>query len=319
GKINLSYVQDEQDQAGTINNDNWELKTAASRIGFKGSEELSENLKVIYKLEYQIYPDGTDDNEFKGRNSYVGLQGGLGTIIIGQHDTPLKMSSKPVDVFNDYHYGDIAYSIVGEHRGDNIVIYKTPKVGNLAATIAIMPGEEGGTNSGDNDGFADHISAALTYKADNFHAALAMDDNVNGLDTLRLSGSYKLGNLKLGVLMQESEVADGGSIEGKGAIKDALSTSTLTNVDEQDSFVISAAYAVDKWLLKAQIAEATTEGSNGELDNSAISIGVDYKLSKRTKLYSYYSELTVDSDASIGINEDYEYTAMGLVGIEHKF
>ena len=322
GKINLNYVQLEQDQAGDTAQDNWELKTFSSRIGIKGSEELSENLKVIFKLEYEVQPDGDDNGstEFKGRNSYIGLQGDWGTIIAGEHDTPLKMSGKPVDVFNDYYYGDISYSIAGENRESDIVMYKTPDMGGFAATIAVMPGEDSGADdANDDDGFADHISAALTYQADNFYAALAVDDNVNGLDTVRLSGSYQLGNLKLGALRQESEAADSDNeIKVKGAIGDVL-TNFVSDIDEQESFVISAAYTVDQWTLKAQIVEATSEGSNNELDSSAITIGVDYKLSERTKLYSYYSELTVDKEEAIGLSGDYEYNAMGLVGIEHKF
>ena len=324
GKINLSYVQDEQDQAGTIENDNWELKTAASRIGFKGSEQLSEDLKVIYKLEYEVQPDGDDNsNEFKGRNSYVGLQGGFGTIIAGEHDTPLKMSSKPVDVFNDYHYADIAYSITGERRESDIIMYKTPALGAYAATIAVMPGDDSGKDGeDDNDGFADQISAAVTYQGDNLYVALAGDQDVGGDDTVRLSTSYKLDNLKLGALIQKSDLSDTAD-SAKPNLKKSSPLYHLSlfanDIDEQFSRVISAAYTIDQWVLKAQFVEATNKGTTNEVDSSAMSVGVDYKLSKRTKLYSYYSELTVDSNDSIGLNEDYEYTAIGLIGIEHKF
>ncbi|ARN75468.1 porin [Oceanicoccus sagamiensis] len=325
GKINLSYVQLEQDKAGTTEQDNWELETFASRIGFKGSEEISPDLKVIYKLEYEIQPDGEGDDEFKARNSYIGLQGNWGTVVAGKHDTPLKMSAKPVDVFNDYRYGDIANSIAGERRENDIIMYKTPDMSGFAATIGVMPGQDSGRDGDDDDdGFADQISAALTFKADNLYAALAVDDNVKGVDTVRLSGSYKFGNLKLGALIQESELSDSddsGNVPGiKGAtpLIDALNDFP-TDIDEQSSYVLSAAYTLDKFVLKAQYVEATNEGSVDELDNSAITIGVDYKLSKRTKLFSYYSELTVDQEQSIGMTGDYEYTAMGLFGIEHKF
>ena len=309
GKINLSYVQDEQkDNSGTT--DDAELKTASSRIGFKGSEDLGEKLKVIYKLEYQVVPDG-EGTEFKGRNSYVGLQGGLGTIIAGEHDTPLKMSSKPVDVFNDYHYADIAYSIYGERREQDIIMYKTPAVGAYTATIAVMPGNDTDAGSDDN-GFTDQISAAVTYQADNLYVAIAGDQNVGGVDTVRLSGSYQLGNLKLGALIQKSDLSDGYDLKLKG---DSPLAKLTPNADEQRSYVLSADYTIDQWVLKAQVVDATNVGPTDEVDSSAMSIGVDYKLSKRTKLYSYYSELNVDIENA----EDYEYTAKGVVGIEHKF
>ncbi len=333
GKINLSYVQLEKDQAGTTDQDNWEMETFASRIGFKGSEQITDGLKAIFKLEYEVQPDGEgDDQEFKARNSYVGLQGSWGTVVAGKHDTPLKMSAKPVDVFNDYRYGDIANTVAGERRENDIVMYKTPDLGGFAATIGIMPGEDSGAdNDDDDDSFADQISAAVTYKADNFYGALAIDDNVKGVDTIRLSGSYKLGDLKLGAMIQESEISDSddsvstivGHVKGSTPIRDAITDITdggyNLDIDEQSSYVLSAAYTIDKIVLKAQYVDATNEGSNDELDNTAITIGADYKLSKRTKIFTYYSELTVDENSSVGLTGDYEYTAMGLVGIEHKF
>ena len=325
GKINLSYVQLERDQAGTTAQDNWELETFASRIGFKGSEEISPDLKVIYKLEYEVQPDGEGDDEFKARNSYVGLMGNWGTILGGKHDTPLKMSGKPADVFNDYRYGDIANSIAGERRENDIVMYKTPDMGGFSATLGIMPGQDSGADGDDeDDGFADQISAALTYNNDALYVALAVDDNVKGVDTVRLTGSYKLGNLKLGALIQESELSDSDDagdlpgIKGVTPLLDVLDT-FATDIDEQSSYVVSAAYTLDKFVFKAQMVEASNEGNVDELDNSAITIGVDYKLSKRTKVYSYYSELTVDEESSIGMTGDYEYTAMGVIGLEHKF
>ena len=338
GKINLSYVQIEQDLAGVQARDNWELTTNASRIGFKGTEDLGENLKVIYKLEYGIQPDGDGNDEFTGRNSYVGLQGSFGTIVAGEHDTPLKMSSAPVDVFNDYYYADIDYSITGERRENDIIMYKTPVSNGYAATIAIMPGDESGANGQtDNDGFADQISAAFTYQANGLYVALAGDQDVAGADTVRLSASYQLGNLKLGALIQKADlsgtnalpdVADDSALQDLIAnIEDVDDEGIIQGVDvdlnEQNSHVISAIYTIDKLSLKAQLAQATNEGSvdgiEGHVDSSAFSIGADYKLSNRTKIYTYYSELSVDKDESINLDNDVEFSATGFVGIEHKF
>ena len=77
GKVNVNFNSLEKDQAGFVAEDNWDMSNAASRIGFKGKEKITDTLSAIYKLEYQIQPDGNDNGsseEFKQRNTYVGLQ-----------------------------------------------------------------------------------------------------------------------------------------------------------------------------------------------------------------------------------------------------
>ncbi|MDX1353157.1 MAG: porin, partial [Thiomicrorhabdus sp.] len=74
-----------------------------SRLGVKGSEDLGNGLKAIYKMEFGV---SIDDDANKGtltnRNQYVGLSGGFGTILMGRHDTPTKMIQAK-DLFNDGH------------------------------------------------------------------------------------------------------------------------------------------------------------------------------------------------------------------------
>jgi predicted porin len=331
GKVNISYNQIEKDEAGTIEQDNWELETFASRVGVKGSEEINDNLKAVYKVEYQIVPDGEGgDREFKARNSYVGIQGNLGTLVAGNHDTPLKMSSSigKIDVFNDYSLGDIGLSIPGERRENDIIMYRSPSMGAFSVIAAIMPGDDSGATGDDkNNGFADQISAVAMYRGKKAYAAIAFDDNVNGMDIMRLNGSYKFGNVTLAAQYQKAKDSDLDNGKGladnvKGAIHAALGdaeTATGFIAEDQESYLVSAAWKINKWTLKAQYIDSTYEDNSQSLDNTAMTVGVDYKLSKYTKLYSHYTQLTADANSAIGIDGDYDYTGTGLIGIEHKF
>lgn len=328
GKLNLSYNQIEKDQAGVTKQDNWELESFASRLGFKGKEAITDNLSAIYKLEYQVVPDGEGgDREFKARNSYIGLQGSWGTMIGGTHDTPTKMSQGKVDVFNDYSLGDIALSIPGERRENDILLYKTPDYQGLSFALGIMPGDDSGADgqSNKNDGFADQVSAALTYKKDALYVGLGIDDNVNGMDIVRLTSTYQLGPVQVGAMYQQAEETDlgyGKSISDnvKGPIHDVLTDYAGAFIaKQQESFLVSAAWKIENVVLKAQIIDSTYESKRNELDNMAITVGADYKFSKRTKIYAHYSQLTVDKNTKIGLNKDYQYTGTGLLGMEHKF
>ncbi len=51
GKVNISLNKVDYDSS---NEDKWDLTSNASRVGVKGSVEISENLKAIYKAEYQL-------------------------------------------------------------------------------------------------------------------------------------------------------------------------------------------------------------------------------------------------------------------------
>ena len=108
GKANLSLNL--TDDEGT---DTTKLNSNASRFGIKGSFDASDSIKAIYKFEYETFIDDGDDgkedsnSEFKQRNIYAGFQGGFGTIIAGNHDTPTKLAQGKIDRFNDLVLGDI--------------------------------------------------------------------------------------------------------------------------------------------------------------------------------------------------------------------
>ncbi len=92
--------------------DGWDISSHASRLGFKGSEDLGGDLKAIWQIELGIAAsDDADDDEggntvnnadgLSYRNTFVGLSGNWGTAVIGRHDTPMKISTGSLDLFSD--------------------------------------------------------------------------------------------------------------------------------------------------------------------------------------------------------------------------
>ncbi|MGD4317842.1 porin, partial [Xanthomonas citri pv. citri] len=89
--LTLDYVSTDYDASNKKDEDTFKLNSNASRIGFKGDDDLTDTTKLIYQLEYQINPDD-DSQQFKSRNTYVGLaHNTLGTVLAGRNDTPLKL------------------------------------------------------------------------------------------------------------------------------------------------------------------------------------------------------------------------------------
>ena len=287
GKANLSLNL--TDDEGT---DTTKLNSNASRFGIKGSFDASDSIKAIYKFEYETFIDDGDDgkedsnSEFKQRNIYAGFQGGFGTIIAGNHDTPTKLAQGKIDRFNDLVLGDIKNVIQGENRAKNIIMYTTPKMNGLSATVAFVPGEE------DNGDVTDGVSAAISYKANGYSFTVAHDDGEtidSSVESLtRLVGEYKGDGFKLGALYQ---VADEGS-------------------NDEDGFVLSGEYKLSNGLiLKGQYAESDDE----IFEATQTAVGLDYKLNKKSKLFVYYSDVE-NEDPSI----DKKGTTFAL-GYEIKF
>ncbi|BFM15235.1 porin [Maricurvus nonylphenolicus] len=320
GKVNITAVNEDHDDAGSSSEDSWDLNSNASRIGFKGKTELSEGLYAIYKAEFEIQvDDGDKDGEtFSQRNIYGGLTGNFGTIFAGKHDTVLKLAQKKVDLFNDLDGGDVKNWMSGETRASNVINYTTPKMGGFSASLMTVLGEDSDSDN-DQDGLLDSYSAGVSYSANGLYLGLARDENVDSgsqekdfLDITRIVATYKFDALTLGAMIQSAEEGDNYS--------DNVTDATDDSYDE-DSYVVSAAYKAGKFTWKLQYGEGEYEEENAagaktsESEEEWLQLGVDYKLGKKTKVYAYYSNGEEDDKLA---NTTDEVTRFGL-GMEHKF
>ena len=298
GKINVSVVNSDSGSEDT-----WKLNSNASRIGLKGSSQISEGLSVFYKTEFEVAADdGSNDikkysietdteivelkdtSTFKQRNIFVGIKGQYGSLLAGKNDTPTKLAQKKIDLFND-SVGDIKNTFEGENRESNIIAYTTPKYGAFSATYAVMPSEE------DGGSLSDAKSNSVNYSNGDLYVALAADSNVDDHDLLRIVSQYQFDAWQFGLMYQESEEVDG--------------------TDDESGYFASTAYKCDNITYKAQFGsnENDTDGSN----KTTLSLGADYKLAKNTKSFVFFTEnKSSESDGSTSTK------TFGL-GLEHKF
>jgi predicted porin len=212
----------------------------------------------------------------------------------GKHDTPTKLSQKKVDLFNDLE-GDIKNTFEGENRLSNVIGYTSPLVSGFEVSVTMIPAEgedsdQDGTGDSDlNDG----MSYSLTYVKDKMYIAFSGDKDIDKQDLIRLVGQYQIGALKLGAMYQQNE--------------DNLGTK------DESGYFVSAAYKLDKNItLKAQCG-AIEDDIDGD-EEQTLSLGADYTLGKRTKLFAFYTDNT---DSKIGASDD-QFGAIGI-GMEHTF
>ena len=274
GKINVSVVNSDSGSEDT-----WKLNSNASRIGLKGSNQVSEGLTVFYKTEFQVEVDG-DGDVFKQRNIYAGIKGQYGSLLAGKNDTPTKLAQKKIDLFNDLE-GDIMKTFAGENPVSNIIAYTTPKYGNFSATYAVMPSEA------NNGGLSDATSYSVNYSKGDLYVAIAGNSNVVDIDLVRVDlvrvvSQYKVDAWQLGLMYQDNDTTD------------------------ESGYFASAAYKIDNITYKAQYGsnENDTDGS----DKTTLSLGADFKLAKNTKSFVFFTD-----------NEESSSTKTFGLGLEHKF
>ncbi len=274
----------------------------SSRLGVKGKEELGVgDLSVIYQLEYGIDPDGSESNPFSKRNLFVGLEGGFGQLKAGFYDTIIKDIGGSVDQFNDT-IGDITNLMAGETRTSNLITYTTPTLADsLKFVLTLQPGE--GRVAADNiadveDSIADTWYAAAVYEAGMFSGGLAYGSNQRsgvkfdggtvGTDIMRATGKIKLDAFEIGALYQLAEGIDqtGGVLGGDA---------------EETSWLLSGAYSLNSWKLKAQYGQ--TDGDQTDVKRTQLGVGADYKISKAATWQLYYVTYEDDGRVVDGITD----------------
>ena len=73
------------------------ITVGTSNLGFRGYEDLSPDLKVVWQMESAFQLDQNTGPGWGARDSKVGLKGKWGEVFMGQWDTPYKYISLPVN------------------------------------------------------------------------------------------------------------------------------------------------------------------------------------------------------------------------------
>lgn len=286
GQLNLNINK-------TDNNDTT-INSTASRLGIKGSEDLGNGLKAIYKLEFQLdrVADGANsDPAISNRNQYLGLAGGFGTVLMGRHDTATKMI-QPTDLFNDgaADINKLTNGLyTGETRASDVLAYISPEFAGVKLLAAAVMDEKGAPDNGD------WLNVALTYGSTKkgFYAAAAYQDMTEtGKDgeVIRLSAQYKAGGLIVNAMYQDNDGRD-------------LADGNFTH--------LQAGYKIGKFMPKVKFAMADNKATNSK--ENAYSIGLNYSLGKKTTAYVYYTD--VEDMTSNTASQDNSVIA----GMVHKF
>ncbi|MDO9227190.1 MAG: porin [Pseudomonadota bacterium] len=288
-----------------------------SFVGVKGSEDLGGGLKAIWQIESTIsagYSDGVGGATLAGRNSFVGLSGGFGTVLAGRHDTPYKLSTGRLDLFADtvadYNGDGAALATTGkdgftqlvmaahDHRSNNAVAYVSPSFGgfSFAAAVVMTNRNTGagliGVDDNDANKTFDATSLSGTYANGPLfltgayqHAAdLSIAAGETKSPAWKLGAGYSFGDAKVGFIFEDVEVETGG-----------------VKSTDRTSWMLNAGYGMGPLTLKAQYG-IVNDKMAANLDQSKFSLGADYALSKRSSAGFAYTTDKTKNNASGSAN-----------------
>lgn len=290
-----------------------------SRIGFKGSEDLGGGLKAVWQIEQQLNAGISQNGTMTSRNTFVGLSGGFGTVLMGRHDTPYKLATGSLDPFGD-SIGDYNNVISRNSAGTNnfdlrapgTIAYISPTVSGFHAAVAYVEAKNPQL-PGNNDTQA--WSLAGIYHNGPLFASLAYETHSGLLSTSTANQDEDAWKVGLGYTFGDTKV---------GLVYEDVNHDAPSNQSERSAYFLALTHNMGPIALKAAYGEADNSKAFANDGASYWAVGVDYSMSKRTKLWAYYSAINNDPKAWYGMN-NYAAAGAGLdidafsVGIEHNF
>ena len=248
---------------------------AASRLGFRGVEDMGGGLKASFHIEHGFNPDtGVAGTEFWQRRATVSLQGGFGEIRLGRHKTAQRLVVDDFDPYSTSGMPDMSRIYSGltgsansgsyPNRVNNQVGYHLPAMGPVYGTIDVSAGEGADANKS--------VTGRLGYKDKALHVALGYGQFgvANKLKSTTLGASYDFGSFMLMGMFSKN---DRGSLDQK-----VMSVGGTVKIGGNGKLIASFAKADGN----STTVVAGTARQNA--DATLMAIGYDHSLSKRTSL-----------------------------------
>jgi predicted porin len=309
GRAHLSFDYMDNDAEAPDDYSATNISNNSSRIGIRGSEQLTDDLKGFFQIESNFEAAGDTSNGRLGtRNTFAGLEGGFGRARIGYSDTVTKGVSRATDLFGD-QVGDSRNMLngLGDQRFRNAVFYDSPKLGAFTFALNYSTNNNNGTAADGNDDSA--FSVGGVYKDGPLYVGVGHEkrDFENGTDNTatRIGAYFDFNAFRVTGLYQ---------------------TATSTADEDLDTYGLGLRYKMGNWALKGQYYTTSNDGTDA--DASMIALGVDYNLSKQTSLYVAYAMIDNDDNASYspaggGHGDDFDTVGSGpsviSFGVKHNF
>ena len=275
-------------------------QSAASRLGFRGTEDMGGGLSAQFNIEHRFTPDNgnTTATPFWAGRSYVQLtSAAVGSVYLGREYTPAFWPAVKTDPFGWDGVGQVSFGQYAKFRStaavrtDNTVGYKSASFGGVTVQAAVGLGEAvlGRTTGFNVEYGGGPIYAGVGFeKINNGPAALAGNQMIN------FGAAYDLGFIRPAIYFASTKTGVG---------------STAKNKD----IMLALTAPIGPAKIKFAVNRLDPQGASN--NETHLGLGVDYALSKRTGLYADFGRGT--QDAPVGPKPTNNQAV--AVGVKHTF
>lgn len=300
----------------TINNQQ------ASRLGFRGTEDLGGGIKALFNLEAGFAPDtgvSLQGGRLFGRAATIGLSGAFGTVTVGRQKNAifdLHTQFAPVGYTS---YGAVSPDMsFFTQRADNSVKHAF-KRGGLSTTLLYSFGRDavagGGTQSevAGNSKIGRQVGGNVAYASGPFKVGLGYDRQ-NGTNAA-LAGETDTRTYLGARYALSATTVYAGFMRRKNEIAALDATTDLSWIGLRRQ--IAGKLGVGAWLVKTDFKDTPDE---------ALLVGASlyYDLSKRTQAYLNLARSSNDGASRLGVSSSVKTTPGGamsgiVAGLAHSF
>jgi predicted porin len=198
-----------------------DVRSYSNRFGLKGAHALDGGLTAVYQVEVGFntvrgtiaadsrtaqdsalgYSAGANDGSISNRNSFVGVAGGFGTFLIGNHDTPYKLAARGSGAISN---ADTVANLQlqTDRRLKGAVAYVAPAdaVGGATIAAAIVPAHSLDDKDDPQNDFSFSLGAVIPVDVITIGAGVEVANaSFDGSDDVITETSFFVGvNAKIG-------------------------------------------------------------------------------------------------------------------------
>jgi len=261
-----------------VTSSNLRTENNASRLGVKGSFDVSPAVSFIYHAETGLNID-SNANVLSERFYYGGIKGSLGKLVYGRISTPYKMAGLKVDPFYDTSVGagfaGATFGLSGLTNGwsDNALSFSSAAYGDFSFNAGLYVDDSDYSNHDTNVGFTfanKNVTAGLQY----------LDIDETGLVANSSPDSSAVrGHIKYTV--------------GAWSIAASLENIDVDSGSDQEYIYISTTYQLSEKLKLAASLGSVSKVSDSK-DGDAINLGAFYQIFKKTNISFLFSQVDFD-------------------------
>jgi len=290
GRLNLtveSVKVGDEDRQG-------EIRDNASRIGFKGTEDLGGGFKAGFQIEHGFNADEGSvrtTTAFWNRQAEVNLATPYGTLRLGAWTPDSYFATSDYIGMHNHETGDSSdafYASTFTYK--NKVGYVSPNFGGFQAYAAVA--ESDPVNGVEEKNY----DLSAYYDRGPLHLGFGFEKQ-GDFRQFAVRGLYEMGSVTIGALLQQ----DNGYF--------------LADVGNRLYGRVSVMYVLGASEFHVNVGVAGEYEDRKDSDAVQATLGYNYNLSKRTKVYGYYTRIDRDDQLKV-YGGDFDALA---VGIRHNF